>query len=264
MIDLKIHEELRAEYNPDGSVLRRQQMRMLDILLHVDKICKKHNIPYWLSSGTLLGAVRHGGFIPWDDDLDIEMMREDYLRFLEVFEDDDDHVLHTHENDLHYIMPYAKVRDRHSIVEEHSGGEKFKYKGIFIDVFALEYTHRFLSHQTHMSLRRIRKYDNRHKSSRFVEWMISLRKRVAFASFKMWRAISNLLPGQQLRYSYGTWCYREPRFESDLFPLTTIEFEGYTFPAPHDSDAYLRHIYGDYMQLPAEKETHATKVEFLK
>jgi lipopolysaccharide cholinephosphotransferase len=70
-------ESLRQRYNPDGSLLRRQQMRMLDILLEVDRICKKNDIPYWLSSGTLIGAMRHDCFIPWDDDLDIEMMRKD-------------------------------------------------------------------------------------------------------------------------------------------------------------------------------------------
>ena len=78
------NEELRARFNPDGSMLRRQQMRMLEILLEVDKICKKHDIRYWLSSGTLIGAMRHNGFIPWDDDLDIEMMRADYLRLMKV------------------------------------------------------------------------------------------------------------------------------------------------------------------------------------
>ena len=76
------NEELRKRFNPEGSLLRRQQMRMLEILLEVDKICQKHQIPYWLSSGTLIGAMRHDGFIPWDDDLDIEMMRDDYLRLM--------------------------------------------------------------------------------------------------------------------------------------------------------------------------------------
>ena len=70
MILPELQEQLRTEYNPDGSILRRQQMKMLDILLRVDKFCKEHDIKYWLSSGTLLGAVRHGGFIPWDDDDD--------------------------------------------------------------------------------------------------------------------------------------------------------------------------------------------------
>ena len=67
-------DELRQRYNPEGSLLRRHQLRMLEILKEIDRICQKHRIDYWLSSGTLLGAVRHGGFIPWDDDLDIEMV----------------------------------------------------------------------------------------------------------------------------------------------------------------------------------------------
>ena len=77
MISQSVHNALRDKYSPYGSPLRRQQMRMLEILLEIDRICKRHGIQYWLSSGTLIGAARHGGFIPWDDDLDIEMMRED-------------------------------------------------------------------------------------------------------------------------------------------------------------------------------------------
>ena len=263
MITPELQEQFRAEYNPDGSVLRRQQMRMLDILLHVDKVCKEHNIRYWLSSGTLLGAVRHGGFIPWDDDVDIEMMREDYLRFLQVWQDDDNYLMHTYDNDLHYVMPYAKIRDRHSSIKESSGGANYKYNGIFIDVFALEYTHKFLSHQTHLILRHIRKFERKHKLTKIVKSIISMRKKLALMLFGICRVISNLVPGQQLRHTYGTWCYRKARFEEDLFPLTTIKFEGYDFPAPNDSDAYLRKIYGDYMQLPDKKEIHTLEVYFM-
>ena len=75
---------LRERFNPEGSILRRQQLRMLELLDAVDCICKKHNIPYWLSSGTLIGAARHNGFIPWDDDLDIEILRSDYLRLIKI------------------------------------------------------------------------------------------------------------------------------------------------------------------------------------
>ena len=77
-------EELRSRFNPEGSLLRRQQNRMTEILIEVDRICKKHHIQYWLSSGTLLGAVRHKGFIPWDDDMDIEMLRTDYERLMKI------------------------------------------------------------------------------------------------------------------------------------------------------------------------------------
>ena len=66
-----------SHYNPEGSTLRRAQLRMLEILKVVDDICTKHDIQYTLDGGTLIGAVRHGGFIPWDDDIDINVTRED-------------------------------------------------------------------------------------------------------------------------------------------------------------------------------------------
>lgn len=77
MIDKRLQAELRAKYNPDGSNLRKAQLRMFDMLVAFDKICKEHNLRYWLAAGTLIGAARHGGFIPWDDDLDVNMPRED-------------------------------------------------------------------------------------------------------------------------------------------------------------------------------------------
>ena len=84
MIDIIMSKELKYKYNPEGSILRKQQMVMLHILENVAKICDDNNIDYWLSSGTLLGAYRHGGFIPWDDDLDIMILRKDLKRFREV------------------------------------------------------------------------------------------------------------------------------------------------------------------------------------
>ena len=116
-------------------------MRMLEILMEVDRICRRHGLRYWLSSGTLIGAVRHGGFIPWDDDLDIEMMRPDYDRLMSLFPRElPAHLaLQSHETDPSYFFFYAKVRDRRSILSEGNNYDRmWQERGIYIDIFPLE------------------------------------------------------------------------------------------------------------------------------
>ena len=133
MVDEQLKESLKKRFNPEGSVLRQHQLRMLELLKVIDCICKKHDIPYWLSSGTLIGAARHKGFIPWDDDLDIEMMREDYLRLIKILPEElpDNLALQTHETDPNYIFIFGKLRDT-------DYDRNFTYQGIYIDIFPME------------------------------------------------------------------------------------------------------------------------------
>ena len=117
------------------------QHRMTEMLRVIDGICHRHGLRYWLCSGTLLGAVRHEGYIPWDDDLDIEMMRPDYDRLMEILprELPEDMALQTPDTDAGYFFCYAKVRDRRSRLSETNDYDRiFEHRGIFIDIFPYE------------------------------------------------------------------------------------------------------------------------------
>ena len=262
-ISKSLNDELRDRYNPEGSMLRKLQMRELEILLHIDKICKENNIPYWLCSGTLLGAVRHGGFIPWDDDVDIEMLREDYIRFEKIFKESDNYVLQTYKNDSYYMMPYAKVRDKHSILTEGFFGEEYKYRGVFVDIFPMEPVHKPMNVVSYVPIWFMIRRAVRYRGNKLGRLFIKVAKGLSFGFINMLRALMKLVPGKKLGHTYGAWYYKVKRSEQDLFPLTTIKFEGYEFPAPYNADAYLRRQYGDYMKLPKVKVSHMQHVEFL-
>lgn len=259
---------LRERFNPDGSTLRRQQLRMLELLDAVDTICRKHQIPYWLSSGTLIGAARHKGFIPWDDDLDIEMLRSDYLRLIKILPKElpEDFVLQTNDTDSNFISIYGKIRDKKSYLEETNSYDRiFKEKGIYIDIFPLERIPYCLAWIAgHMQGQIYNQLNNKKLEEKTI--IKRIHKIYWFNTrigFPILRFLSFLLPGKELRHSFGT-AFFKPRYLEDIFPLTEIEFEGKMFPVPHNTDALLRKIYGDYMQLPDLNELHPhySKIEF--
>ena len=185
--------ELRKRFNPDGSLLRRQQLRMLELLEVIDVICRKHQIPYWLSSGTLIGAARHKGFIPWDDDLDIEMLRSDYLRLLKVLPQElpDNLALQTNETDPNYIFIYGKLRDKDSHLEETNSYDRiFHYTGIYIDIFPLEKIPYCLAwigrHKQGQIYKQMKKKNIRKKRATAQQSIVSLSCLVCIAFAAIW------------------------------------------------------------------------------
>ena len=141
-MEKEIEDELRRKYNPDGSDLRKIQLRVLDIMVIIDSICKKYNIPYWLEGGALLGAVRHGGFIPWDDDIDIQILRKDCKRLKKILQKELplSFVLQTSDSDKFYFGRMMKVRDLNSTIITPNLFEcKSKYRGVFVDIFTMDY-----------------------------------------------------------------------------------------------------------------------------
>ena len=266
------HEELRRRFNPEGSLLRRQQMRMLDILMEVDRICKKHDIRYWLSSGTLIGALRHDGFIPWDDDLDIEMMRSDYLRLMKVLPSELPEwlALQNDETDPNYFFFYAKVRDRRSKILEHNNYDRlWKEQGIYIDIFPMEQHPIWLHKLTEKTVGHMYKIwrtsTDDAKAIKKVRRIFDFNNKILFPCL---RAIlspltSHFSPLKTITSGMGI-PFHNRRYQDEIFPLTTHVFEGHKLPVPGHADAHLRHLYGDYMQLPDLNKIaiHVGKLEF--
>lgn len=140
-------EQYILKQKKDGQIItvRDVQMKLLDILKDIDNLCQRHNISYWLTGGSALGAVRHQGFIPWDDDADIGMMYEDYLHFLNVVKELDARYVvqcfNTHK-EYNVCVPAMKIRLKNTYCEEYNWLLKNKCKdsdGLFIDVFIIDY-----------------------------------------------------------------------------------------------------------------------------
>lgn len=252
-----------SEYNPEGSDLRKLQLKMLDILIAVTSIADKHQIPYWLSGGTLLGAARHGGFIPWDDDIDIELLWPDYKKLLEILKEElpEDLYLQT-PKDRGYRLLFSKVRDRHSVVrEEDDDLDRYCEKGVYIDIFPEERSYKSLKNFVDFfygrSYRRIKRGRPFHSVKFFVEYTISL---LMYPLGIFVKSIARLLCAitkpDNILHSYGIGNTTN-HHASYMFPVGKIVFEGKSFSAPANPDAYLSKQYGDYMQIPP-KEKRAT------
>ena len=266
MISNELQKELSAKYNPDGSELRRLQEHLLILLDKFDLFCKKNSLQYWLSSGTCLGAVRHGGFIPWDDDIDVEMTREDYLKFIKLWKDDDDFILQTYQNDLYYTLPFPKLRLRKTSVQE---GEKYRTglyekNGIFLDIFIMERSNVFVAKFCHFILGSLRHLSFHFSKGRLQDTVFFVIKKICFGIVQTMRMFWWASNENQLRHTLGTGVEKNVRITYDIFPLTTIEFEGLKYPVPNDFDSYLKKMFGDYNIIPQSIYTHTLKeIEFL-
>lgn len=265
-ISKELQDELTAKYNPVGSDLRRLQMHLLILLDKFDDFCKKNDIRYWLSSGTCLGAVRHDGFIPWDDDIDVEMPREDYLKFMRLWKDDEDFVLQTYQKDLYYTEPFPKLRLRNTYVRE--GGcilsELYDNNGIFFDIFVMERSNALVAKFCHLILGSLRHLSYHFKRICILDAVFFVLKKTCFGAIRCMRILKILSNKDEMRHTLGTGVVKNIRCKKNILPLTTLEFEGRVCPMPGDYDAYLKKMFGNYNNIPKVIHTHTLKdIKFL-
>lgn len=240
----------------------------LDILLFVDKICKKNNIKYSLAFGTLLGAVRHKGFIPWDDDIDILLKRSEYNKLVNVlYSLNDDRYKVFSMKDEGYFYSYAKVGDMRTVIKEKNWPD-YKDLGVNMDIFPIDYLPNSNEHEyfektkqyeagLHNSLTDIA-YAHEKRYMRLIKRICRFRKVKKCRLKGEWYWKNKINEMTELKESENMACIVTGGYRvwnrSMLDNYIELEFENHHFSAVEDYDTMLKSSYGDYTVIPPEAE----------
>jgi len=262
----------RLANHKDGDVdVKELQKRLLQMMISFDELCKKNQISYWLDGGTLLGAIRHKGFIPWDDDIDICMTVEDFEKFKKVNQEKQlpKNIILEKYGDRFATKSIkknrccAKVRDVRSIAIENKNFISSKHpQGAWIDVF-INYS--FRDEKITNSLKFLDELQ--HLEKRSILYNILIRpflKLLKVRNLSKIFLLSMNVPLQDSRIikhpheiANKKWWNKE-----DIFPLKRCSFEDCIFPIPNNYDKYLKDFYGDYMKVPAKKYQNPSHIQF--
>lgn len=261
---------MKQIYNLSDEELKQLQKIELEMLIEVDRICRKYNIQYSLDGGTLLGAVRHKGFIPWDDDIDVIMLRSEYFKFRKACKRDLDHkrfFLQDYVSDRNYRWGYAKMR-RNDTELIRKGQENLKqHSGICIDLFVADnvpdgYLSRRLHHFVCFLIRKsmyseLGKENEKNPVVRGIYRIVNKIPRNTIFHIRNWLAAGTNRKRTELishyTFEYPKRCrYGLPRKCFD--EMIEMEFEGRIFYGFRDYHSYLSMHYGNYMMLPPKEE----------
>lgn len=257
MID---QESLRSKFNPEGSELRDIQHRLMAVMIELDKICNDNNIPYILTGGNVLGAVRHGGFIPWDDDIDIALLKDDYKRLISILRNynSSKYILQEHRVDPDYINTFPKFRERKGdlLGSLPQRGALYRYKGCGIDIFCMAPISKLNARVSSSFHRRLlgNLYKIRNEKVRHI--ITSLRWYLCKVIFFFCNVLNVFRKDGELHHDQAQGIIKDIDYKS-LLPYKRLPYEGVALPVPRDTHSFLTLYFGaNYMDLPDNIQIH--------
>ena len=250
-----------SHYNAPGTQLRAAQLRMLEILKEIDKVCKKHNITYWLDGGTLLGCVRHKGYIPWDDDLDIAVFEEDYERLLSILQNElpQQYRVEWPRNNRNFSFNFAKVVDSKSYVEQAADTwtPRAGITGLWVDIFPMIRGNYQIRKMVEPLYGRCFRQSRNLEGVKYKVILAYLLYPIALMLVCVAKVACLFVSKDKFVNSYGSgraYAQYSTRHRSWVVPTIDMPFEDGLFPVPCNYDAYLTTIYRDYMKIPPKEK----------
>ena len=248
--------------------IKKVQSRLLDMAKEIHCILERNDIPYVITYGTLLGAVRHGGFIPWDDDFDIYLFDDSYSSAIEVLRKElpSDLFLEDEESEPLYFHGWAHIKDLYSSAEcdLYPQDNLYKHHGLSIDLYKATKIPR--DELNLFQKREIIHYYNRKYSKGLMdESDYHSKVEAVSAEIKKMESTLESKKERQLTPIYGFMSLDGDMFEIDeVFPLKKYKFADTEFWGPNQYDSFLKRCYGDYMQLPSieHRKPHYSNVVF--
>lgn len=244
---------------------------LLNLMIEINNICKEHNIKYTLMGGSLIGAIRHNGFIPWDDDMDIGMLYDDYMKFIDVLKSiNHPWLTFDYAGSLDYEEQFMKVYDSRTTLKEFKSN---RIKGVFVDIFpiipignSMKSAKRRYYYDTILKMSRYNKTNNSKssKSKMFVYKLVGLFHSADGLTKKIQKYRNKLSKKDYKLFSDIDGSTKGIVSKNIFDEFVMHKFENTEFMIVKEYDKYLRNIFGDYMKLPPKDKQIPGHFEILE